>query len=107
RLARHQLDARAEVHTNREVVRAVQLRLVGSVVRQWAGTQTSEIPDIAPVPELRCPDLRIGDVVSREVEERADRRIRLTVVVAVEPFEVAPQTRPAVTRRQRRVTRQR
>src|SRR5437762_3332468 len=83
------------------VVRTVQLDLVPAIVRQRAGAELAQVPDVALVTEAWHADRRVGWVVGREVEQRADRRIRLAVVVAVEALEVAPQSRPAVGRLER------
>src|SRR6185436_13922514 len=77
------------------------LDLMRTVVRKDALAQGRALEsDVAAEPELGNADGGVGRVVGREVEERADRGIRLAVVRPVEALEVALQLGVAVRREQ-------
>src|SRR5262245_44192590 len=91
RFARREREAGADVDRNRELIVAEQLDLMPAIERQRALAERAEKSHVTAITELRHTDRGVARIVRREVEQRTDTRIRLSVVVTIEPFETPGQ----------------
>src|SRR5205085_4575622 len=83
-----EIHADAEIQAGAELIVPVHLSLVTAIERERPDARGAEVADVAAEPE-RATHRDVGWVVGREVEQRRDPGIRLTVVVPEEAFEVA------------------